>query len=38
MRPSKNDELTHKDTVVETVIEPAKTEEKEKEDRNQGKQ
>ena len=26
------DELTHKDTVVETVIEPAKTEEKEKED------
>ena len=24
------DELTHKDTVVETVIEPAKTEEKEK--------
>ena len=26
------DELTEKDTVVETVIEPAKTEEKEKED------
>ena len=26
------DELTHKDTVVETVIEPAKTKEKEKED------
>ena len=26
------DELTHKDTVVETVTEPAKTEEKEKED------
>ena len=26
------DELTHKDTVVETVIEPAKTEEKEEED------
>ena len=30
--PIEKDELTHKDTVVETVIEPAKTEEKEKED------
>ena len=29
---TEKDELTHKDTVVETVIEPAKTEEKEKED------
>ena len=30
MRTIEKDELTDKDTVVETVIEPAKTEEKEK--------
>ena len=30
------DELTDKDTIVETVVEPAKTEEKEKRGRHQG--
>ena len=32
MRRSRRIELTDKDTVVETVVEEAKTEEKEKED------
>ena len=32
MTRSKRDELTDKDTIIETIVEPAKTEEKEKED------
>ena len=31
MKPSKRDELTEKDTIIETIVEPAKTEEKENE-------
>ena len=31
MRPSTKDQLTDKDTVIETIVEEAKTEEKENE-------